>query len=48
MDWTNLVDPTQSKKWVGLDNWVDMSLKNAKPTQKIGFRAKLNPTQKIH
>jgi hypothetical protein len=53
MDWANPVDPAKSiqsnpKKWVGSDNWVDMSLKNEKPTQKIGFQAKPYPTQKIH
>jgi hypothetical protein len=43
MDWTNPVDPAKSTqsnliKWVGLDNWVDMGLKNATP----------DPTQKTH
>jgi hypothetical protein len=53
MDWVNPVDPVKStqsnpKKRVGLDNWVYMSLKNEKPTQKIGFRAKPDPAQKTH
>jgi hypothetical protein len=53
MDWTNPVDPVKStqsnsKKWVGSDNWVDMSLKNGKPTKKIEYRAKSDPTQKTH
>jgi hypothetical protein len=53
MDYANPVDPAKSirsnpKKRVGSDNWVDMSLKNEKPTQKIGFQAKPYPTQKIH
>jgi hypothetical protein len=51
MDWANSVDPAKStqyniKKWVGLDNWVDMSLENKKPTPKIRFRAKPDATQK--
>jgi hypothetical protein len=53
MDWANLIDPVKStqsnpKKWIGSDNWVDMGLKNEKRTQKIGFRAKPDPTYKTH
>jgi hypothetical protein len=53
MDWTNPVNPakpTQSnpKQWVGSDNWVDVGLKNEKPTQKIGFWAKPDPTHETH
>jgi hypothetical protein len=52
MNWANPVDgqihPIQPRKVVGSDNWVDMSLKNEKHTQKIGFQAKSDPIQKIH
>jgi hypothetical protein len=42
MDWTNPIDSAKStqsnsKKWVGSDNWVDMGLKNKIPHTKIGF-----------
>jgi hypothetical protein len=50
MDWTNPIDPVKltqsnSKKWVGLDKWVNIDFKNEKPIKKIGLRVKpdLNP-----
>jgi hypothetical protein len=51
MDWANPVDSVKStqsnlEKWVGSDNWIDMGLKNEKPKQKIGLRAKSDPIQK--
>jgi hypothetical protein len=50
MDWANSVDPAKSiqsnpKKWIESDNWVDMSLENKKPTQKIEFQTKTGPDQ---
>jgi hypothetical protein len=41
IDWVNPVDPVKSTQSnptqkSGSDNWVYMSLKNEKPTQKIG------------
>ena len=37
---------THPKKWVGLDNWVDMVSKNGKPIKMNGFRVKLDPNPK--
>jgi hypothetical protein len=53
MNWTNPLDPVKytqynPKKWVESGKWVDMNFKNEKPTKKIGFRVKPDPTQKTH
>jgi len=38
--------PKNSKKWVGLGNWVDMVSKNGKLIKLNGFRVKPDPNPK--